>query len=184
MQAEFRDGMPFVGGSLWLDFLNTTPVLDGRPLDFLGDEAVAQRWAAAAGLPPIADRAAARRLRDALRASLAPLGEGRPVPDDTVAAVNRVLGDAPVTRWLDAGRDHPVLAERRAGADALPAVAEDFARFVCDHQPERLRACDDPRCTIVFYDRGRNNTRRWCSMAACGNRDKVAKYRARKAAGS
>jgi len=32
----------------------------------------------------------------------------------------------------------------------------------------------------VFYDGGKNNTRRWCSMNLCGNRDKVARYRARR----
>jgi predicted RNA-binding Zn ribbon-like protein len=34
---------------------------------------------------------------------------------------------------------------------------------------------------MVFYDRGKNSRRRWCSSAVCGNRDKVANYRARKA---
>ncbi|WP_368860397.1 CGNR zinc finger domain-containing protein, partial [Klebsiella pneumoniae] len=28
---------------------------------------------------------------------------------------------------------------------------------------------------------GKNNRRRWCTMALCGNRDKVAQYRGRKA---
>ena len=27
--GEFREGMPFLGGFLWIDFVNTTPVING-----------------------------------------------------------------------------------------------------------------------------------------------------------
>ena len=60
------------------------------------------------------------------------------------------------------------------------AVAEDSAEFLASHEPARLRACANPECTPVFDDTARNATRRWCSMALCGNRHKVASHRARR----
>src|SRR3546814_10967093 len=65
-------------------------------------------------------------------------------------------------------------------ATAAAAIAEDYARFVCDYEPARLKPCANPTCTMVFYDTGRNNTRRWCTMSICGNRDTVARYRSRR----
>lgn len=43
----------------------------------------------------------------------------------------------------------------------------------------RLRECSDPTCATVFYDRSKNHSTKWCSMASCGNRNKVRKFRER-----
>ena len=43
----------------------------------------------------------------------------------------------------------------------------------------RLRECSARDCTTVFFDRSRNRTAKWCSMAACGNRSKVRRFRER-----
>ena len=37
----------------------------------------------------------------------------------------------------------------------------------------RVRRCANPRCGLLFYDTTKNNSRRWCAMAACGNRAKA-----------
>lgn len=44
---------------------------------------------------------------------------------------------------------------------------------------ERLKACRAESCRWAFYDRARNRSRAWCSMAVCGNRAKARAYRAR-----
>lgn len=40
-----------------------------------------------------------------------------------------------------------------------------------------LKRCGNPLCRWVFIDGSRNRSRRWCDMAACGNRAKVARHR-------
>ncbi|HEX6579263.1 MAG TPA: CGNR zinc finger domain-containing protein, partial [Actinomycetota bacterium] len=35
---------------------------------------------------------------------------------------------------------------------------------------------------MVFFDRSKNKSGKWCSMNACGNRAKVRAFRARQAA--
>lgn len=186
--SDFRDGMPFVGGSLWVDLLNTTPVMNGRAFDFIGDAAHLSRWAAAArlglaGVNTEAEADAAQALRVELRAAFGSMARGAGVPPGVAAVVNAALARIEVRRRLEISGPSAALVERQAVTPpvAAAAIAADFARFSCDYEPSRLKHCDNPSCTAVFYDRGKNNRRRWCSMTACGNRDKVANYRARKA---
>ncbi len=183
--SDFREGVPFLGGALWIDLLNTQPVIGGQVLDLIGGEGPLQNWARLAGLghgeaPSSEDVAGAQTLRDALRPVFDDLAKGLPVRTAAVQAVNAVLAGVTVTRRLEEGR--LVEEERLATGPVAAAAALDFARFLSDHEPARLRHCSNPACTMVFYDRGKNNRRRWCSMQACGNRAKVASYRERKAA--
>jgi predicted RNA-binding Zn ribbon-like protein len=43
----------------------------------------------------------------------------------------------------------------------------------------RFKACRGDDCRWVFLDGSRNTSRRWCDMANCGNRAKVATFRDR-----
>jgi predicted RNA-binding Zn ribbon-like protein len=43
----------------------------------------------------------------------------------------------------------------------------------------RMKACRNDTCHWAFYDASRNRSGKWCSMAICGNRAKVANYRER-----
>ncbi|MBN9444125.1 CGNR zinc finger domain-containing protein [Bosea sp. (in: a-proteobacteria)] len=182
---EFRHGFPFVGGRLWLDLLNTV-VSDGvASRDLLAEPGGPELWRKAAGIDaplPASGSAALSALRELLRPAVALLRGQRALPAELLERINGLLaevslrsrlvaedGSLRLESWLDPGAAGP------AGA-----VAENFARFVCEAEPERLKHCSNPSCSLVFYDGGKNNTRRWCSMNLCGNRDKVARYRARR----
>jgi predicted RNA-binding Zn ribbon-like protein len=52
-----------------------------------------------------------------------------------------------------------------------------------EDEMSRLGLCADPDCGGVVVDLSRNRSKRFCSVA-CGNRNAVAAYRARQAAGS
>jgi predicted RNA-binding Zn ribbon-like protein len=41
----------------------------------------------------------------------------------------------------------------------------------------RVRQCAEGSCAWLFLDTTRNRTRRWCDMKACGNRNKVRRFR-------
>jgi predicted RNA-binding Zn ribbon-like protein len=43
----------------------------------------------------------------------------------------------------------------------------------------RLKACRSETCEWAFYDRSRNRSGTWCSMAVCGNREKARAHRRR-----
>jgi predicted RNA-binding Zn ribbon-like protein len=181
--GELRDGMPFVGGRLWIDFVNSATATMG---DFLETPDGWRRWIAAADLPPestgeMPDVGPARDLRTALATLLAHLIRQTIPPEQAVDAVNRHLGAVAVRKQLQI-RDGVLAigAATMGGSDVLAAIAQDFADFAADFEPHRLRHCSGPDCTLAFYDTARNATRRWCSMALCGNRHKVKTHRARK----
>jgi predicted RNA-binding Zn ribbon-like protein len=58
----------------------------------------------------------------------------------------------------------------------LAAVARSAAEIIAEGAQARLRLCANPHCKIFFYDTSRTRQRRWCSMAICGNRSKVAAF--------
>jgi CGNR zinc finger len=62
---------------------------------------------------------------------------------------------------------------------ALSAVAEDAIEAFSGER-RQLTRCDDPQCSALLLSRSRGPRRRWCSMETCGNRAKVAAYRARR----
>jgi predicted RNA-binding Zn ribbon-like protein len=178
--ADFRDGMPFLGGALWLDLLNTTPVIGGQAYDFIANSEKLRRWQALAGLPEApSDTLETLALREELRPMVDHLTTGLPMPKPVVALVNDHLARTPITRRLDDSQISTRLIDQHAPLSLASAAALDFACFVVDFEPDRLKHCQNPACTMVFYDRGKNNRRRWCSTSACGNRDKVANYRKR-----
>jgi predicted RNA-binding Zn ribbon-like protein len=44
----------------------------------------------------------------------------------------------------------------------------------------RVRACAGKGCSLFFLDTSRAGRRRWCAMAACGNKEKVGAFRQRR----
>jgi predicted RNA-binding Zn ribbon-like protein len=65
----------------------------------------------------------------------------------------------------------------------LVPLAEAIAKLLTEADFERVRKCESEECTLWFYDRTKSHHRRWCSMAMCGNRAKVAAFRARQKGG-
>src|ERR1700736_4994761 len=52
--------------------------------------------------------------------------------------------------------------------------------FLANANLNYLHRCANTKtCTLYFYDTTKNHRRRWCSVAACGNRHKVAAFRSR-----
>lgn len=95
-----------------------------------------------------------------------------------LAALNSVLAHGRTVRALDAaGPLHTVEVDDPAWYAAWVA-ADNYLRLL-EERPDRIRLCAGPVCVLHFYDISRNGSRRWCSMAACGNRDKAARHYAR-----
>jgi predicted RNA-binding Zn ribbon-like protein len=66
--------------------------------------------------------------------------------------------------------------------DELEPIAEAAADLICNQDFRLIRSCGGSACTLVFLDRTKAHTRRWCRMAVCGNRAKAAAHRARRGA--
>jgi hypothetical protein len=78
------------------------------------------------------------------------------------------------SRWVGRGEDEPDRApgtagRRDVGHCGLPSVGSWRRR----RAPPTTSHCDGSGCVLWFLDTFRNGGRRWCSMAACGNRAKA-----------
>ena len=76
-------------------------------------------------------------------------------------------------RWQWSVRVSPV--EAALGPIALAAV-----RLFTQGDFHRIRECGGHACGWLFYDRSKNNRRRWCEMEVCGNRAKQKRLAARR----
>ncbi|GHE97488.1 hypothetical protein GCM10018785_72480 [Streptomyces longispororuber] len=177
-----HDPRPLTGEPLSLDLLNTRWVQGGRREDLLTDLEGLAVWLAANGLEArfAADEHTLRNVlgaRDAL-AGLVDLPGG---PGDDAAAAARldaVLAHGRVrVRLTSAGPGEEPEFDDPAWGPAWLA-ARDYLELLTA-APDRVRRCAHEACVLHFYDTSRNGTRRWCSMAVCGNRAKASRHQAR-----
>ena len=187
-----------LGGRLSLDFVNTAPssaaLSWAHLIRFLESARVvsAERGAQLLGLPQSDPRAAealllkARRLGSALHKVFAAMLRKQRIAVEWVEPVNEILR-------ITEGHDELVTQDgvwkiefiaREGGLDwLLAAVARSAAEIIAEGARARLRLCANPHCGLFFYDDSRTRRRRWCSMAVCGNRSKVAVFARKHASG-
>lgn len=173
-----------------LDMLNTLANIDGEPWDFWQADAdvvawlVRLQWVDQGGIPvfePGALLNAARALREVIRELVAARKAQQP---GNPAALNSFLRKAvshPQLVW--SGAQAPTLERQRKQQTAeqfLAPIAEAAATLLVQGDFNLIRRCEHPECILWFYDRTKAHKRRWCSMALCGNRHKVAEFRKRK----
>lgn len=113
------------------------------------------------------DLARVREFREGLRA----LVEGRV---DELDGLRRLTSGRPVNIEVDAGG-----RVQLSTSDGLLGLLLTVRDAQADGSWSRLKLCANPDCGWAFYDRSRNQQGAWCSMAACGNRLKNRRFRAR-----
>ena len=70
---------------------------------------------------------------------------------------------------------------RSGVAGGLAIVLGAVGEAMADGSWRRLKACRSDTCRFAFIDNARNQSRQWCSMQVCGNRQKARTFRARHA---
>jgi predicted RNA-binding Zn ribbon-like protein len=55
-------------------------------------------------------------------------------------------------------------------------IAESAAKLLTSPDLKKIRECDASDCYWLFLDNSRNRSRRWCTMSACGNREKARRH--------
>jgi predicted RNA-binding Zn ribbon-like protein len=180
---------PRVADHLALELLNTVFVLNGELLDSLQSDSDVLRWLADVGWPVEGNLAisnpdtllhSARTLREAIRKLVETRKAGKRAD---VAHFNAFLAESQSHLKLSPGKGGTLNLERewkqRTPEEILAPLAESAAELLSTGDFSLVRQCEDSACVLWFYDRTRSHHRRWCSMTACGNRNKVAAFRAR-----
>jgi len=173
----------FVSGRPFLDLAATLGKRFSDRIERLRTRGDLSRWLVATGLwrregaVSPSDLAAARRLREAIYGCVLAAVDGHGLPYRDLAIVNA---------WARRALRSPHLLPSGALAwsrptvrHALAEVARDATRTLGNDLRSRIRKCGRADCSIFFLDDSRTGQRRWCSMASCGNRMKVARFRQR-----
>jgi predicted RNA-binding Zn ribbon-like protein len=195
------EGFDLDGGHAVLDFTNTVDWRGtGRDHDWLGDFADLLAWSHRTGFlaDPVIERLArraaahpgeaaaalegARELREAVFGLLRAALDGRPASAVHLRKFNGYLGRAmgrTVLRTSSASGTTYTL-ELMAGGNPLENITLRLAKRAADLlaglDRARLKFCGNPECGWLFLDTTRNGSRRWCDMAACGNRAKAKRF--------
>ncbi len=190
--------LPLLGGRLSVDFVNATPPSPElsweRLIRFLNSTNIIspERGTQLLSLPQSDPQAAealllkARRLSSALRKVFTAMLRKQRMAGEWIEPVNEILR---ITEGHDelVGQDGLWKIEfvaREGGLDwLLAAVARSGAEIIAEGVRARLRLCSNVHCGLFFYDNSRTRRRRWCSMAVCGNRSKVAAFARKQASG-
>jgi predicted RNA-binding Zn ribbon-like protein len=180
-------GFRFLGGRACLDLTATVGARWGRQVERLRTPQDLASWLMEAGLAdglPAASRqhlAQARTLREAVYRTIKRRMGGLPPGPGDLAIINDWAGRPPPCMWLEA--DDGRLRVRRDATTAAALVAglaRDAVDLLGGPLADRIRECSAEDCALLFLDTSRAGRRRWCSMAACGARAKMAAYRARR----
>jgi predicted RNA-binding Zn ribbon-like protein len=185
------------GGHPALDFVNT---LDERPfespIENLATHRDLVRFAELAKLiePSIAERLRklsgpacsrvakrARELREHLHGVLAAAHAGQPLPQIDLDAIGAAIQAAHAARALVVSHS-PGLAgydwSRPFAPDTpLHACALSIEHLLVNVDQKRIRKCGASDCDVYYVDTSKGQHRQWCSMKACGNREKQRRWR-------
>jgi predicted RNA-binding Zn ribbon-like protein len=183
--------LPLLGGRLAIDFANSAAASGTSNWDdlirFLEASRVvsAERSAHLLLLPQSDPQAAdallsrATRLCEAVREIFGAVVRKEKVAREWVEPVNEILRITEGHDELvwDNGQWRLEFIAREGGLEwLLAAIARSAAEILVDGPAARLRLCANPSCGLLFSDMSRTRRRRWCSMALCGNRHKVAAF--------
>jgi predicted RNA-binding Zn ribbon-like protein len=173
----FRLGL----GHTVLELLATLAGRHREPIERLAEPKDLTRWLMLTGLADEArcttdHLARAQELREAIyRVVQAARTGGRPATRD-ISLVNRWASQPRAVPQLDAA-----FGVRQRCADPCAAALAELAaaaiELISGPDLARIRNCADPTCSLMFIDRSRPGSRRWCSMERCGNRAKTTRYR-------
>jgi predicted RNA-binding Zn ribbon-like protein len=198
--TESRAGrLSLIGGVLALDFANTASGRDGaqavehlqRPEHVVDwalharsiDAATAQRCRAAVERSAAAAKQVLRDalvLRDAVyRIGTAIAREEAPSRLD-LGILKMFAADSISSTELAPERENGYRFDFSAGpveSALFGPVAWSAVELLATGDFGRVKRCPGHGCGWLFFDKSKNNSRRWCDMAVCGNRSKVQRHR-------
>jgi len=167
----------FIGGHPAIDLLNTEKMQNGQPADLLASSEDVFRWLKEVGgrdvrsplsLPKV------KELRAAARSLITTLARGGRAGRRDLAIINAALSRGRGSFQLKIAKGAIHTHFQPEADDALFLLASHIADFLASADLTLVKPCGGSNCVLLFYDATKSHTRRWCSMAGCGNRMKAA----------
>jgi predicted RNA-binding Zn ribbon-like protein len=119
----------------------------------------------------------------ALRAALRALFKLNPADRATETTIGGQLTDAaaqfPLAVRMQVGKGVTLEGAGASSVSKLADVLAEMQKLENEGGLDRVKACASDECGWIFFDRSKPASRRWCSSARCGNREKTKSYRGR-----
>jgi predicted RNA-binding Zn ribbon-like protein len=118
-------------------------------------------------------------MREAIYRMFSAIAANQSVDDADLGALNDALQGAPSRRKLTGGGAGYAWVTAASGLTAailLAPVIWSSADLLAQAGRRRIRRCANDQCLWLFVDNSKSGTRRWCDMAACGNRAKARRH--------
>jgi len=165
-------------------FVNTADLQDGP--EELENPITLKAWLVAKGLIDVSqpvdasDLRHAVGLREAIRAVIGANTGSRVYPVDIATLNGAAVASGLRMRFGADGK--PRLEPEVAGVvAAMGRIVATLYAAMDDENWTRLKLCSSQSCRWAFYDRSKNHSSRWCTMASCGNREKARRFRSHNA---
>lgn len=161
-------------------FVNTLDLQPGT--EELTDPNTLKGWLVARGLmdaiQPVdeADLKHAIALREAMRGVIG-ANTGQVVYPVDLATLNEAATASRLKMRFGADGKARLEPESAGAVAAMGRLVASLYSAMQDEDWERIKLCGSPTCRWAFYDRSKNQSSRWCTMASCGNREKARRYR-------
>ena len=203
---EFPEFRP--GNVLATSFTATLTERCGDPVERVPVPHRLVDWLAANGLAvdscTAEQLALARELREAIHAAATAVALGEALPSPAVRVINErsvqgraaaVLTPEGERRWqlgpaspesatAESASAESASVESASVEDALSVIAADAIHIVSGVRDGKMALCASPTCRAAFFDTSQSRSRRWCEMNTCGNRQKKARFQAKRRKGS
>lgn len=181
--------LDFVGDHLAINFINTRRMLEGQLTDTLQSDSDVKAWLKRLGVP-IAKGALSfdegvllTKTRELREIALTALKDRKSGKKPSLIALNKFLEGTPNHLMLATDETGSLCITRVFGKETAEAflapVAEAVADLLANANFDLVRHCEGDACVLWFYDHTKGHRRRWCTTTGCGNRAKVAAFRAR-----
>ena len=116
-------------------------------------------------------------LREALRGVIG-INSGSAVYPIDVATLNEAASASKLRARFGSDGKARLEPDVSGVTGALGRIVAAAFTAMADDDWTRLKLCSSQTCRWAFFDRSRNHSSRWCTMAACGNREKARRFRA------
>jgi predicted RNA-binding Zn ribbon-like protein len=186
------------GGNLALDFANTiSRRRSEQPVEHLLSYSHLIRWANQAGIISSAEANRIIRrtennskqtakalqevieLREAVFRMFSAIAVNRRPPSHAFHVLDlafKNLSRKSELTWASSGAEWRWADEDDNPEKILWEVVRSCLDLLMSNERERVRECEAEACAWLFMDHSKNQSRRWCDMKVCGNREKVKRF--------
>jgi predicted RNA-binding Zn ribbon-like protein len=187
--SKNQTNLDSIGDNLAINFINTRRMVEGQLTDTLQSGSDVKAWLkrqevpVAKGTLPFSEGVLVQSARELREIALAAVKDQKSGKKPSMVALNRFLKQAPSHAALTTDDTTSIRMTRFYGKETVEAflapVAEAVADLLANADFDLVRHCEGDACVLWFYDRTKGHRRRWCTSTGCGNRAKVAAFRAR-----